>query len=276
MGTMAGAGRRSWGAACAVAGLIVVGTSGCSGSSGATGSDASTTTAATESTVPRETSTTSARANTTTTAGGGSVEELVAAALVPASDIGAGWTRESATGTLTSTNRMLLAVPACHDLVPDAGDGADAEATAQADYSTTTFGSALDVQYQVDRYAAPEDAAAVVQLVSDPGFGTCMGTALTSLADDATIGDVQVSPLTIPSASELGVDATAAVQATITVTSSGQEAIVLAQVVVLQAGGALGTFTVTSTSTTGTTPRPINLQATTVQAAATRLQALSS
>jgi hypothetical protein len=148
--------------------------------------------------------------------------------------------------------------------------------SAQAEYARS--GEALQVQYQVDVYPTEEDAAAVMTMVESPAFGSCLGAALAAESSSTTtIGAVDASPLTIPSAADLGVDAAVGVGATIPISDSsagGASATVSVQVVVLQHGAALGIFTVTRTAQGGGAP-PIEVDTEVVQAAATKLAAIA-
>ena len=243
---------------------------GCSSTSD--GPSASSTTTASGTSAPASTTTTKASTGTSTAGGADATAE---SALIAASDLGAGWSEDVASTTPESFSVAFLAVPACADLVPDAGTGTASEGAAMANYTTT--GSDLQVQYQVDIYPTAADASAMVELLESPQFGPCLGAVLTKESPNATIGEVTSSPLSIGSAADLGIDGAAGVEASAAVTAepSGTGTTVQVQVVVLQHGNALGIFTVTRAAPGGD-PAPIDVNQDTVKAAATKIASIGS
>ena len=263
--------RRGWrGASVALVAAVVLG-AGCSSSSDSgSGSESSTTTAASGTSAPPSSTTTK---GTTPTSGGGAA--AAEGALIAASDLGSGWKMDlTAGGPSMSISKAFLGVPACADLVPDAGTGADAEASAQADY--TTDASVLQVQYQVDLYPTDADAEAVVELFESPQFASCLGAALAEQSGSSTASSgLTTSPLAIASASDLGVDDAVGVEGDAQLSDAGKEAGVQLQVVILRKGSAVGAFTV-SMASAGGTPPPIQVNEATGQAAAEKLAAVGS
>lgn len=264
--------RRGWkGASVALVAAVALG-AGCSSSSGSgSGSESSTTTAASGTSAPSSSTTT--KGTTAPSPGGdGAAAE---GALIAASDLGSGWTMDlTEGGPSMSISQAFLGVPACADLVPDAGSGTAAEASAQADY--TTDASALQVQYQVDVYPTEADAEAVVELFESPQFSSCLGAALAEqTGSGTTVSGLTTSPLTIASAADLGVDAAVGIEGGGQLSDSGREAGVQLQVVILRTGNAVGAFTV-SMSSAGGSPPPIQVNEDTVQAAAEKLAAVGS
>jgi hypothetical protein len=273
--------RRRWkGASIALVAVVALG-AGCSSSSTTGSGGGSSTTAAPPGTSPSESTTTTAKGPTgssgsTPTGAPSDVE----AALIEAGDLGPSWSRDvSGQAPSESVNQSFLGVPACAALAPSGAEAATAE-SASADYDTsdgTDPDVQIAVQYQVDRYPDEGDATAVVSVVESAEFASCFETLLTTSAgSDGTVSNLAVTPLELPSASSLGVDAAVGVEVTGTATSAKGTADMVVHLVVVQHGSALGLFTVTVAAVDGATAPPLEVQQSAVEAAATKLVALGS
>jgi hypothetical protein len=112
------------------------------------------------------------------------------------------------------------------------------------------------VQNEVDIYPSSDVAGVFVALAQNPQFQPCMQAAFQATAgSQGTVTVNQLSALSIPNASDLGVDSAAALSATLTISQGGQTGNASIQLVALQKGDALAVVTVTvPPSTSGPTP----------------------
>jgi hypothetical protein len=264
--------RRGWkGASIALVAAVAIG-AGCSSSTES--GNASSTTAGGSGTSAPSSSTTTSGGSTGSTAGdaAGSADD----ALIAASDLGSGWTRDvTAGGPPRSISETFLAVPACVDLVPDAGAGAATTSAAQASYSIS--GENIQVQYEVDVYPTEADAEAMIELFESSDFSSCLDATLaTEVGAGTTVSGVTASSLDIASADDLGVDAAVGVAGIGAMAESGSTVSFQTHVVLLRKGNALGAFTVTLVTPGNqvTTSLQANDQA--IEAAAEKLTAFSS
>jgi hypothetical protein len=223
--------RRRWrGASIALVAVVALG-AGCSSSSDSGSGGAP--------------STSESPSSTAATSPGTLITGDPASALVEATDLGSGWTKEVVTdGPTRSVSETFFSVPACAELVPDAGTGAATTSAAQASYTESS--GELQVQYQIDVYPSEADAAAVVELFQSSDFSDCLSAALATEAGTAAdVNGVRVSTLRIASAEDLGVDDVVGVAGTGAMTQSGSSASFQSHVVLLRKANVLGAFTVT-------------------------------
>jgi hypothetical protein len=177
-------------------------------------------------------------------------------------------------------NQGFLGIPACAALAPAGSSPASAD-SASAAYDPNDGGTnpniQIEVEYQVDEYADAADAAAVMAIMESPGIGTCFESVLTTTGSGGeTVSDLAVTALELPSAATLGIDAATGVEVTATVTTPKGTASTVIHLVALQHGSALGVFTVTEVAVDGSTPPPLEVSDSAVEAAATKLATLGS
>jgi hypothetical protein len=129
------------------------------------------------------------------------------------------------------------------------------------------------VQNEVDIYPSSDVAGVFVTLAQNPQFGPCLQAAFSTTAgSQPTVSVSNLAAVSLPSASDLGVDSTAGLSASLTIGQGGQSGTATMQLVALQKGNALAVVTVTEPPAESGAPpaTPLDIQPL-AQAAAAKL-----